>query len=136
MMKRSIADFHTSFYIPEMQDLAFKLPHLRILGTNHCGNTRREAFKLCTAKQDVFFCRDYSERVVFSFAHQLQSECYCINISVYIEDIALDHFSASHVMLWFHYYFSDDSKDDSSTTTAHSKRILELLNKITLCQMS
>ena len=35
-----IADFHTNFYITTMQNIEFYLPHIRILGTNHCGNTR------------------------------------------------------------------------------------------------
>ena len=37
MMETTIYDFHTSFYIPAIQKLAFRLPHVRILGTNHCG---------------------------------------------------------------------------------------------------
>ena len=37
MMETTISDFHTSFYIPAIQKLAFHLPHVRILGTNHCG---------------------------------------------------------------------------------------------------
>ena len=40
MMDTSIADFHTSLYIPSMKNLEFHLPHVRILGINHCGNTR------------------------------------------------------------------------------------------------
>ena len=45
MMKTTISDFHTSFYIPSIQKLDFHLPHVRILGTNHCGEMRRTAFK-------------------------------------------------------------------------------------------
>ena len=44
MMETSIADIHTSLYIPEIQNLAFHLPQVRILGNNYCDNTRREAF--------------------------------------------------------------------------------------------
>ena len=65
-MKTSIADFHTSFYIPPIQKLAFHLPHVHVLGNNHCGNTHREAFNCQSSKQDVFCCCDYSERVVTS----------------------------------------------------------------------
>ena len=39
-METSIADFQKSFYIPEIQKLAFQLPHICIIGTNNCGNTR------------------------------------------------------------------------------------------------
>ena len=44
MMETSIADIHKSLYIPEIQNLAFHLPQVRILGNNYCDNTRREAF--------------------------------------------------------------------------------------------
>ena len=37
MMETTISESHTSFYIPTIQKLAFNLPHVRILGTNHCG---------------------------------------------------------------------------------------------------
>ena len=38
--------------------------------------------------------RDYAERVVASFTHQIQSEYYGGNISVSIEGIALEKFCA------------------------------------------
>ena len=37
MTETTISDFHTSFYIPAIKKLAFQLPHVPILGTNHCG---------------------------------------------------------------------------------------------------
>ena len=112
--------------------MAFHLPHVRILGTNHCGELRRTAFKRRELFQDVLCRRDYAERVVASFANQIQSEYYGGNISVSIEDIALDHFSAApqadinsssfprprHAV--FHSFLSDDSKQDAATTTANS----------------
>ena len=73
-MEISISYFHTNLYIPEIQKLAFHLPHVRILGTRHCGNTRREAFKFPCEFQDVLCCCGYSERVVATFALQIQSE--------------------------------------------------------------
>ena len=45
MMETYIADLQTSLYIPEIQKLAFHLPHIHILGSNRCGNARHEAFK-------------------------------------------------------------------------------------------
>ena len=94
MTETSIAHFHTSLYIPAIQSLAFHLPHVRILGTNNCGDKRREAFKRISAKQYAFYCRDYDERVVASFAHQIQYKYYGRNIAVSIEGISLEHFSA------------------------------------------
>ena len=95
MTETTISDFHTSFYIPAIQKLASHLPHVRILGTNHYGEMRRTAFKQRELFQDVLCCRGYSERVVASFANQIQSEYYGGNRSVSIEGIALEHFSAA-----------------------------------------
>ena len=64
MMETTISDFRTSFYIPDIQKLAFHLPHVNILGTNHCGEMRRTAFKRRELFQDVLCRRDYAERVV------------------------------------------------------------------------
>ena len=80
MMGTKISGFHTSFYIPAIQNLAFHLPYVHILGKNHCGSMRRTAFKRCEIFQDVLCCRDYSERVVASFSNQIQSEYYGGNI--------------------------------------------------------
>ena len=94
-METTISDFHTSFYIPAIQKLFFHLPHLRILGTNHCGELRCTAFKRRELFQDVLCCRDYAERVVASFSNQIQYEYYGVNRSVSIEGITLKHFSAA-----------------------------------------
>ena len=93
-METYISDLHTSFYIREIQKLAFHRPHIRILGTNHCGNTLRESFKPRSAKQYVLCCRDYDEIVVASFSHQIHYEYYRDNRFMYIEGIVLEHFSA------------------------------------------
>ena len=73
MMETTIYYFHISFYIPAIQNLAFHLPHVRILGTNNCGEMRRTALKRRELFQDVIYRRDYAERVVVRFAHQIQS---------------------------------------------------------------
>ena len=73
MMETTISDFRTSFYIPAIQKLDFNLPHLRILGTNHCGKMRRTAFKRRELFQGVLCCSDYAERLVASYYNQIQS---------------------------------------------------------------
>ena len=55
---------------------------------------RRTAFKQRELFQDVLCCCDYAERVVAKFANKIQSEYYGGNREVYIEGIALEHFSA------------------------------------------
>ena len=90
MMETTISNFDTSFYIPEIHKLAFHILPVQILGKNHCGDSRRNAFKLRESFQDVLCCRDYAERVVSSFPHQIQSSYYGGNISMSIEGISLD----------------------------------------------
>ena len=45
IMETTISNFHTSFYIPEIQKLAFHITHVQILGTSKCGDSCRTAFK-------------------------------------------------------------------------------------------
>ena len=73
-IETKISEFHTSFYIPSIQKLAFHLPHVRILGTNHRGEMQRKAFKRRDLFQYVLCLREYAERVVSSFADKIQSE--------------------------------------------------------------
>ena len=66
-METTISNFHISFYILEILKLAFHIPHVQILGTNHCGESRRTAFKRRESFKDVLCLCDYSERVVAIF---------------------------------------------------------------------
>ena len=72
MMESSIVDFRHQLYIPSIQKLAFNLPHVRIIGTHHCDNTRQEAFKIIAAYQDVLCLHDYAEHLVARFSHKNQ----------------------------------------------------------------
>ena len=74
MTETTIYGFYTSFYIPDIQRFAFHLPHVHILGTNHCGEMRHTAFKCRELFQYLLCRRDYAERVVAGFSHQIQSE--------------------------------------------------------------
>ena len=74
--------------------MAFHLPHVRILGRNHCDEMQRTAFKRRESFQDVICLCYYAERLVESFANKIQSEYYCGNISVSIEGIELEYFGA------------------------------------------
>ena len=72
----------------------FHIPHVQILSSNHCGESRQTAFKCRESFQDVICCRRYAEKVVASLAHLIQSEYYGGNISISIEGITLEHSSA------------------------------------------
>ena len=73
MKETKFSDFHTSFYISAIQKLAFRLPHVRILGINHWGAMRHTAFKQSELFQDVLCRRDYAESAAASFSHNIQS---------------------------------------------------------------
>ena len=45
MMEITIYNYRTSFYIPEIYKLAFHIPHVQILGINHCGDSCQTVFK-------------------------------------------------------------------------------------------
>ena len=94
MTETKISDFHTRLYIPAIQNLAFHLPHVRILGTNHCGEMRHTALKRRELFQDTRCRREYYERVVTSFANKIQSAYYGGNRFVSIEGIKLEHFNS------------------------------------------
>ena len=72
-METTISNFHTSFFISEIHKLEFNIPHVQILGTNHCGESRQTAFKRREQFQDVLCLCNYAERVVASFANQIKS---------------------------------------------------------------
>ena len=139
MMETTISDFRYSFYIPAIQEWAFNLPHVRILGTNNCGEMQRAAFKRLELFQDVLCCRDYAERVVARLTNQIQPEYYSGNISVSIEGIGLEHCSAApqadimsstlsrqrHAV--FHSFLPENIKQDDATTTSNRKRFVSLI---------
>ena len=89
----------------------------------------------------MLFLRDYTESAVASFSHQIQSEYYGGKISVSIEGITPEKFSALQqteinsstkpcpLYAVFNSFLSDDIKQYAAITTAHSKRLIELLKK-------
>ena len=117
------------------------MTHVRILGTQHCVKDLHEALKKIRKYHYVLCRRDYDEIIVSIFEQQIQSEYYGGNRSASIEDVALDHFSAStksnpavsdkevSSQAVSHSFWSDDSKQYSTTTGAHSKNLLRLLQQ-------
>ena len=69
MTETTIYNFHTSFYIPEIQKFAFHITNIQILVKNHCGDSCRTAFKHREQFQDVLCRRDHAEMLVSIFFH-------------------------------------------------------------------
>ena len=74
MMESLMVDFHQDFYILDIQKLSFCLPYFCILGTHHCGNTFREAFKFRSYFQYLLCRCYYSERDVDIISQKNQYE--------------------------------------------------------------
>ena len=135
LLETSLTEFHGKLYIPPIQKLAFYFPRVNIIGTHHYRKELLDALKLQDKLHDVLFWCGYAEWVVYSFAHQIQSEYYGGNIYVSIEGISLEIFSASHhsstLLVSDHgllhaIFLPDDIKQDATTTSAKIKCIIEL----------
>ena len=73
-LETSTTELHEKFYIPEIKKLEFNLPRERILGTHHCGKEYHEALKRLGVLKGDMCQRYYTEHVVSSFPHKIQSE--------------------------------------------------------------
>ena len=60
LLETSISQFPEKYYTPETQKLAFHFPHVRILGTHHCGKERHKAFKFWSKEHDILCRSDYA----------------------------------------------------------------------------
>ena len=67
MMEIIIFNSRTSFYIPEIQKLLFNIPHVQILVTNDCVESRQTSFKIRGSFEDVLCRRNFAERVAAIF---------------------------------------------------------------------
>ena len=139
LMHTTIEKFHSDFYGPAISKLAFHLPHVAILGTNHCGKLRRQAFGRRRHFKDAKSRRDYAERLVAKFVQQIQSEYYGGNCSISIEGIALEQFKTElvdviadetnddSIQAVFYSFLSDESAQDGATTATHTRQLVQKL---------
>ena len=74
LLETLISEFNEKYCTPEIKKLTYHLPHVRILVAHHCEKEHREVFKIQIKQHDVLCWRDYSEQIVSSFDHQIQSE--------------------------------------------------------------
>ena len=49
-----ILDFHSEYYIPEIENLTFHLPHVYILGENHCAG---KLYGMLFIRHNKFDCK-------------------------------------------------------------------------------
>ena len=78
-METKVVEFHKRLHITAIKKIALHLPILHILGAHHCVNARQEVFNSHSSYHGVLWRKYYLERVVDSFAHQIQSKYYIGN---------------------------------------------------------
>ena len=89
-MQRKIGDFHSEFYIKQIEKLAYHRCYYKILGKNHVADVRHKAFD--STPGDIITRSDYAERFVFDPDGQIQNEFFDNNRSLSMEGCWLDRF--------------------------------------------
>ena len=84
LFNENVNTFHVKYYHPAIEKLAYHMPHVCILGTNHVGKTRREAVERGHCDCDVKLRCDYAERLTAALMHHIQSQ-------FIINDTSLQH---------------------------------------------
>ena len=72
-LKPQYQNFMKKYNTPEIQKLVFHFPHVRILERHHRGKQWHETFKLRIIQHDVLCWRNYTDQIISSFSHQIQS---------------------------------------------------------------
>ena len=119
--------------------LAFHLPHVTILGKNHCRKTRRKDFQRRQMFMNAKSICDYNEPIYFHFFNRNQSEYYGINIFLSKKGISLDHvkckgnnsynISGEYIINLCNYSFIYDNIDQYCVTTyVHTKIRIEYIS--------
>ena len=97
LMNTSIKEFHEEHYRPAIRKLAHHLPHVKILGSNHCAKIRQEAMKRRSKFRDAIARRDYAERLVAKFMNQIQSMHFGGKRSLSMEGCAVQQYRSRFV---------------------------------------
>ena len=82
-MQHNIGDFHSEFYIKQIEKLAYHRSYYKILGENHVADVRHEAFE--SIPGDISTRYDYAERFSFDTNGQIHNEFFDNNRSLSME---------------------------------------------------
>jgi hypothetical protein len=142
LLNRPIGSFMTEYYLPALEEYAYHLPHVRILGSKVCGKMRNEWFR------QLAYCirtiRDFAEALRMEFHKEIQSEHFGECLSLHIEGSSARFISLASraafnrgeisaeeldVVMETHSHFSDCSRQDSRTVFQNMKTLIEVLFK-------
>jgi hypothetical protein len=131
LLKRTIGDFMNEYYLPALEEYAYHLSHVKILGTRVCGKMRDEWFcKL--GRRSIRTIRDFAEALKMEFIKELQKEHFGGCVSLHIEGSSLRYFTEAspdvlEVIMETHSHFSDCSRQDARTVFQNMKTLIEYL---------
>ena len=110
------------------------MAHVRILGSNHVGLTRKQALIRHQGRKDIKLVRDFAERLDSCFGKEFQSQHFGGSASLSMEGVAVDYVdndinspTLGQVKGEFHSFISDESNQDAATVTAHSCKLIQQL---------
>jgi hypothetical protein len=140
LLNRPIRSFVTKYYLPALEEYAYHLPHVRILGSKVCGKMQNEWFrKLVYIIRTI---RDFAEALQMEFYKEIQLEHFGECLSLHIEGssaqfispascAALDRREISteklDVVMKIHSHFSDCSRQDSRAVFQNTKTLIKVL---------
>ena len=142
-MQRKIGDFHSEFYIKQIEKLAYHRSYYKILRKNHVADVRHKAFEYTPG--DISTRSDYAELFGFDPDGQTQNEFFDKKSSLSMEGCCLDCFikqgnvssfydncvggvhQSNDTIREFHLHFFDSKLQNAATTTAH---LYTLLGKV------
>ena len=70
-MQRKIGDFHSEFYIKQIEKLSYHRSYYKILGKNHVADVRHKSFE--STLGDISTRSDYAEIFGFDPGGQIQN---------------------------------------------------------------
>ena len=136
-MEKYITVFHVNFYIPSTQNISFHLPHVRILGTHHCGKEPNEDFKcgghcktfyfsviIQSRWLSVFLTKPNMNIMVAMYKYLLKSLHY-ITLVLHTRLLHFCHHAIFHLMIFFNRFFLMKS---NSIIPLHLQTLRALLN--------
>ena len=132
--------FTKTFYIKQIEKLAYHLSYYKILGKHHVAEVRHKAFE--STPGDIITRSDYAERFGFDTGGQIQNEFFDNNRSLSMEGFCLDCFikqgnvssfydnggggvhQSNDTIREFFLHLSDSKLQNAATTTAHLHTLL------------
>jgi len=127
LLERPIGEFHEKFYLPLLEKLAYHNFLVVALGKNVSGKYRQKAFR--QMKRVLKIRRDYAERLLASFAMEVQSDHFGNGRTLSMEGSSVEFYVDNEPTMEFHSHFSDKPEQNAATTFDHTAALFDEMKK-------